>query len=404
MTDERAPASRWRPFIPLLTIALSLLPFLLAPVRARLLSPDGRGEFAFFQSSFIVISAVGALGARHAYYSFRGTGFPDQPLIGGRAAASAGIASAAVGIPLFMISLTRHSIETTILIAIAALAGPVHLFIQLQLARAQYSKRDLRVTAITGGPALWEFLTNVALIALNAMTVFWVSLFAMSTEAVRASLSLTRRTSTVQRRSRIARSAFLGGLWSFSIVGVTPLLVSNIDVLTYGALLSPEQLGLYAVAKLALTLMLFATLVIEGRFADSRSGFDRSQVVALILLSACAIIGGTAGSLLITPVFGQPYREAAALFAAMAGVGLLGSLHLLMAAKAAARRLPKLVTASSLTIASLSLTLSVVVAHLNGPVMTLAIPMATAYTGGLAVLAVGLFRSSGSTNGRRNAA
>lgn len=396
MTMAGGIGSKWHRLIPILTILLSLLPFLLAPARARLLTPEGRGEFAFFQSAYIVISSIGALGARHAYYAFRGSGGTDQVLIGPRAALSAATASVLAGIPLLLISISRHSLEVSILLVIVACAGPVHLFVQLQLARAQYARRDLRIAAITGLPSAWEFLSNLVLIVINSMTVFWVSALTMSTEAVRAAIAACRPRARQRRREtpvlRGSQAVFTRGLWSFAVVGVTPMLVSNVDVLAYGALLPADQLGFYAVAKLALTLLLFGTLVLEGRFATSARRLSRPQLLTIAALLCAALSGGIAGGLLIPLVFGFAYHAAAALFVAMSAVGFLAGVHVLFTARAAARQRPRLVATSSITVACLALALSLIVASTDGSLLRLALPMGIAYLGGLVLLVVGLAR------------
>ena len=382
---------RWQRYLPVATIAVGLLPILLAPLRARELSPDGRGEFAFFQSAFTIISAAGALGGRHAYYAMRGAGQSDSPLLGPGAAISAWIAAGAVGAPLLVISLFQHSIPTSILIAAILAAGPLHLFVQLQLARAQYERQALRVALTTGVPALWEFVANLVLVAANAMTVLSVSAATAVAEVLRGIVSRRRR-AHAPRDLRAVRRKYNRQLWRYAPVGIMPMLVSNIDVIVYGATLPQNELGYYAVAKLAVTLLIFATVVIEGRFVRSEQQFARSALFTLLSLGVTALLGGILGTSLVPPLFGSAYQPAADVFGLMAAVGFVGGAHVLFTARAASRQLGVLALLSSTAVFVTTAAASVIVSQVASDLRWLPAPMGVGYLLGLVILACGLVR------------
>lgn len=384
---------RWQRYLPVATIVVGLLPILLAPVRARELSPDGRGEFAFFQSAFMIISAAGALGGRHAYYAIRGRGRPDVPALGAGAAASAWIAAAMAGAPLLVISLFQHSAATSILIGIVLAAGPLHLFVQLQLARAQYEHQAPRVALTTGVPALWEFVTNLALFAANAMTVLTVSVATATAEVLRGLVSQRRRAPS-PHDLRAVRRDYVRHLWRYAPVSMLPMLVGNIDVIVYGAAIPQKNLGYYAVAKLAVTLLIFATVVIEGRFTRSDLRFARSALLTLLLLGCTALVGGVLGTLLIPPLFGAAYRPAAGVFGLMAAVGFVGGAHVLFTARAASLQLGTLALVSSSAVFVVTAVSSLIVSQYASDFRWLPAPLGMGYALGLIILAVGLARNT----------
>lgn len=383
---------RWQRYLPVATIIVGLLPILLAPVRARELSPDGRGEFAFFQSAFMIISAAGALGGRHAYYAIRGRGRADFPALGPGAAASAWIAAATAGAPLLVISLFQHSTSTSFLIGVVLAAGPLHLFVQLQLARAQYEDQAPRVALTTGIPALWEFVANLALFVTNAMTVLTVSVATATAEVLRGVVSRRRRAPT-PRDLRAVRRDYNRQLWRYAPVGMMPMLVGNIDVIVYGAALPQTELGYYAVAKLAVTLLIFATVVIEGRFVRSDHRFARSATLTLLLLSFTALVGGVLGTILIPPLFGDAYRPAAQVFGLMAAVGFFGGAHVLFTARAATLQLGALTLSSSSAVFVVTAASSVLVSQHASDFRWLPAPLGIGYALGLAILVIGLVRN-----------
>lgn len=382
---------RWRRFIPAATILVGLLPILLAPVRARELSPDGRGEFAFFQSSFMIISAAGALGARHAYYALRGAGQVDAPLLGPGAAVSAWAASSLVGVPLLVISLYQHSLPTSILIALMLAAGPLHLFVQLQLARAQFERDALRVAATTGVPALWEFVVNLVLALVNSMTVLTVSATTAAAEVARGLVSIRRRVATPSDVIHLRR-LYNAQLWRYAPVGIMPMLVGNIDVIVYGAVLSQTELGYYAVAKLAVTLLVFATVVIEGRLARTDQSFTRTAGPALLLLAVVGLVGGILGTVLVPPLFGSAYQPAANIFGLMATAGFLGGTHVLLTARAAALQRARLALFSSTAVFVSTASVAFFVSRSGVATAWLAAPISVGYVVGVGILLAGLMR------------
>ena len=391
MGESGEDAPRWQRYLPIATILVGLLPILLAPLRARELSPDGRGEFAFFQSAFTIISAAGALGARHAYYAMRGAGQLDAPVLGKQAAGSSWVASVAVGLPLVAISWFQHSAATTALIVLTFAAGPLHLFVQLQLARAQHDGKVVRVSLTTGVPALWEFFANIILFLTHAMTVLTVSIATAAAEVLRGLVSVRRRV-RYAGDLRALRRRYNRQLWRYAPVGVMPMLVGNVDVIVYGALLPQTQLGYYAVAKLAVTLLVFATVVVEGRFLTSDRRFARSAGLTLSLLAITAAVGGIAGTVLVPVLFGNEYGPAADIFGVMAGAGFVGGAHVLFTARAASLQLGALALSSSTSVFVVTASAAVTVASVTQDLRWLALPIGAGYAVGLAILVTGLLR------------
>ncbi len=315
------------------TMFASALPFLLAPVRAQLLGPAGRGEFAYFQSSIMIIFAVSALGIRHAVYRAQKQGlerfqYGTLPLLGFSL-----VVSVACGAVLAAFASNGLSTEVAAVVLVVSLFGPIYAVTQLEVANAQLSHHRKRIGVLAGAPAVLEFVVSVVLVVvrqLNVATAIATTLFA---ELVRNIASVSWRAADRRRADLTSRtqSRWDTGLLRTSIIAApavaVPVLASNLDMIIYGALVGSTPLGMYAVAKLGFTVMVLTALTLEGRIVRrlAHTGPRRSAIVIVGLalpLAAFVALGGVA---LFPLAFGSAYEEARVAFPIAAAAGVFGA-------------------------------------------------------------------------------
>lgn len=328
-------------------VLAAVLPLALAPIRARVLGPSGRGEFAYFQAALSVITAVSAIGIRHAYYAVTTPGDPRPHLKSRRITLSASGLSLGLGIPLAWIGFASLSSTVGWSILIVALGGPLFAMTQLEVASAQRDGRRKRIVAFAGLPSLVEFVGNIALLALRSLTLWTAITVTLFSELSRSLAGIRARALDkphLAPRDMVVLRTFEKASWILAPATLVPILASNIDSLIYGALAPTSQLGLYAVAKIATSILLLGAITLEGYFLQDV--FQRGLRKALgrngLALIGVAAAGAVLGLLLVPLLFGAAYHAAALAFPLSATAGTLGVIYVWFSAHLASRGLQRL--------------------------------------------------------------
>jgi O-antigen/teichoic acid export membrane protein len=306
------------------------LPFLLAPLRAQVLGPAGRGEFAFFQSSLTTVAVASALGVRIACYQ---VGFlsDNRFTIGYFRMGVLSIVSASfLVIPLTVIAFMQFSATTAFMIAALVLLAPSFVINQIEFATASYGHHRGKIANASSLPALIEFVFSVVAFAAHQYTLLvgvFTAIFAQVARLVVAwkwHLQDRGKLSAAQRRRvpRLERALYRASLKN-APAAVIPLLSGNLDVLIFGTMISTDVLGHYVVAKLGFTALLIVASVFEGRAIGLVTNLGRIR--GLITIGAVAgvlvLLCGTAGWVLTPIVFGPEFVASAYAFPLLATAG-----------------------------------------------------------------------------------
>lgn len=384
----------------LLVLLAAMLPLALAPLRARYLGPAGRGEFAFFQAAVMVVTAAAGGGIRHAYYGQALTGPARAALWTSRLwGPSIGVAVLA-GLPLAVIAFVSLDPVVAVGIGIVVLGAPLYALLQLEMAEAQFQQRQFRVAALSSAPGYLEFLANVVLLAVRALTLTAAVLVTVASELVRGAMALVQRRRDLRRSGPIAvdREAsrqLARRAVHFVPATLVPLAATNLDALVYGALAHTAALGVYAVAKLIPTFLQLAASVTEGRFIARAAERGTLRATASLAVPLVALAGGAVvvGWLVVEPLFGAPFSPARPAFAVTAGVGVTGAVYVWYVAACARRGLPRISLAASVLVLLVTLvgTLAVGLSPRPSPVV-MGLPVLVGYTAGLLMIAIRLRR------------
>lgn len=342
-----------------LTIAsVSLLPLLLAPVRAQLLGPAARGEFAFFQSSLTLVAAVAGLGLRHAAYSLGAVGerrfdtslrpvLITGTLLGGLAAAP-------------LLAIASRSMSAPVVWALIAVLVflPGYVSHQFELATVQSRGATGRIAAGVAGPGVVEFLGTLTAVIARSLTLTVALAVTAVAEVWRILLALSWRLRDPARRERRRADAASGRALAraalvFAPAGVLPVVGLSVDVLVYGALVPATALGVYVVAKIGLALMGPFAAVMEGRAL--RTAGERGVRAVCVrygaMFALVALLVSAVGSPLMVPLFGEEYAEARFALPIAAAAGAIRALYVLLLAVAAARGRGRLSVVASAAVA-----------------------------------------------------
>ncbi|TFB95885.1 lipopolysaccharide biosynthesis protein [Cryobacterium sp. HLT2-28] len=342
----------------------SLLPLVLAPVRAQILGPTGRGEFAYFQSAITIIYAVSALGVRHAVYQKREIGAArfltsKKPVFAVALAAS--LTSAAL---LAVLAGEGFNPWIDVIILIIGCFGPIYALTQLEIGNAQLGRYRRRIAITAGGPAVVEFAAGMVLLAIRQFNLGTVVAGTMLAELLRNSAGVfvyvrDRRqmgisnTNGTESGMPLLRASLLA-----APAVLVPILASNLDSIIYGAMLGPATLGMYAVAKLGFTLLVLASLTAEGYVVSrwaSRRPLQFLVRFVLIGLPIAAFVS-TLGFVLFPFFFGSAFEEARRAFPLAVGAGMCGAVFVSCLSIAAFNNRQKpAVVAATFSMAALSL-------------------------------------------------
>lgn len=340
-----------------LVLGAAVLPLALAPLRARFLGPEGRGEFAFFQAAVMVITAAAGGGIRHAYYGQPLKGERRSQLWTRRLWTPAILLALVAAVPLAAAAFVSLSPVVAAGVVVIAFGAPLFALVQLEMADAQYHQRQFRVAGLTSVPACVEFVANIALIVLRALTLTSAVIVTIASEAARGVCAVIYRRRDLARANRLppdsSASRALGrSALNYLPATLVPLVAANVDSIAYGALGHAALLGVYSVAKLVPTFLLLTAGVSEGRFIarSGRDGIARASVTLMLPLLGLAVLAAAAGAVLVEPLFGTPFAGARPAFAVTALVGVGGALYVWLVAICARRGLSRVSTWSSVIV------------------------------------------------------
>lgn len=311
----------------------SALPFVLSPVRANVLGPDGRGYFAFFQSSLTLISTVASAGTVLAFYSSK-----IKPEDSGRVSLwRTGLLTVTVSLTILLllayVAWVKYGAIVAVPILVAAALTPLWLTSQFEMAVYQVGGRRRRVGTVVAGKPVVEFVGTSVLWAttrLTTSTAIVLTFLAEVYQFVVTSISRFRsRWSSRRVRSEPDSAAderrFRAGVLRLAPLDITPMLMASADILLFGLLISAGELGIYAVARLGAVLLIPAVAGFHGRLLQSA---DRKHalkaVVKVFWLAAVASIGlGVGGYILIPRLYGAAFQDAGPLFVICVVAGLV---------------------------------------------------------------------------------
>lgn len=370
----------------------SLLPFLLAPVRASWLGPEARGAFAYFQSSVMVITAVSVLGLRFAVYSLDASGnrrfkYRLGPTI------RRGIAAAAMcAVPLGAIGWFRISPFIGLAVAAVVLLVPGWVVNQSELANAQILRRDRRLAVGMSSASVVDFTLNILTVVTHTLTLVSSVAVTIAAELSRITASLLWRRSDRRDSSQSpeakASAALARASLGFSPAVILPVVAANVDILIYGAILPGKLVGVYAVAKLGFSLYLPIIWVAEGRVLDS---FGRGSLRRTMAALAGTGIGlgvaiSAAAFVLLPPLFGEAYLDAVWVIPVACVAGTLRLIHDSLAAVAASGGFVGLTQLSSSALIAVTLTGGLIVATTGGELLLMMTVLVLSQLAGLAIL------------------
>ena len=323
----------------LLTVALlaaSVAPLLLAPVRARWLGPDDRGTFALFQSSIALVAAASMLGIRHAAYSFGPEGPRRLPMPVLACSLLAGLLAAA---PLALLALHRGQQAIATVLVFSVVLAPLWASYQLEVADAGMTRDRRGLAALTSGPPLVDLLLTGVLVLARTLTLTATVAVALAVELARALVTVVR---SWRRRGPTTIRRYPGGQFVREALTHTPgsllpQVAMHVDIVVYAALVPSALLGIYAVSRIGMLLVVPVTLALEGRvvrMAQER-GVRRAVLFSAAVGAGLLVLVAPPGALLIPTVFGEEYAAAAVAFVAMMAAGAIRCFTTLVAASAA---------------------------------------------------------------------
>ncbi len=315
-------------------LAASAAPLLLAPIRARFLGPEGRGQFAVFQADLVVCAAVGMLGTRLASYSLELDGRRRRDTALWPLTLTALLLHLSLTLPLAWLAHSSAGPVVAWSLVASTVLVPGWIVSQLELARAQVGGDKKWIFITTGGPPLVDFVLNVVAAVLRAITLASTIAITLFAELVRTLSACWRYTTRRRRespedgagasRARGQGLALAREAVRLAPAAALPLIVTSVDVIILSFLVPPERIGVYAVAKLGLLLFMPVASALEGRLLGhaARLGVGRGMVRASTEVLPLAVVVGALGALVIEPLFGTSFQDAALPFvvACLAGV------------------------------------------------------------------------------------
>lgn len=297
---------------------MAALPFLLSPIRARVLGAAGRGYFAFFQSSVSLVAAIAGSGVILAFYSIKIRPANSGSISLHRSGLVGLLLCVPVGILLAIIAFIKYNGLIGSLILGCTIMGPLWVINQYQTGRFQVARERRMLAATVGGPAVVEFVGTATAWALGSLDLVLAVLITTCAEIYRVTLTFVSR-----RKERSAWIKFgypddqesKQGLVSKSLtlmpVALAPMLMSNLDLIIFGALVTPVELGIYAVARLGASILLPALAALQGtlvRAADQGRGLIVLSKL-LLLIGVVCIFAAVFGYVFIPRLFGADFAN-----------------------------------------------------------------------------------------------
>lgn len=378
----------------------ALLPFALAPLRAQALGPDGRGAFAYFQSSFTIVAAMSALGLRHAFYRHVRQHARRFGIGGAKLWLTTSALSVTIGVSLACVALVSVSTIVGVALLIVSMAGPLFAITQIETANAQMSTQRARVAVLATSSPLVELIGNIIMLIAHQLTVFSAVAITTTAELARGASALVlragdRRSGERTRPDRVLTGEVMASAWRLAPATLVPLLASNIDIIIYGMFAPLNDTGVYAVAKIGTSLFILAAMTLEGSFLNRMQArrIDRLLLLSCGLAGSLWAVGSVVGAITIVPLFGSDFAGAASAFPLTAGAGALGAVYVWCSAACAreGRGSASLVSAVVvLVLIAVGSCLVSVVSDESAAMMS--VPLVVAYGAGAAITAGALLR------------
>lgn len=402
MPASRGGASSRRDVLLVAIVGISaILPFLLAPIRAQILGPAGRGEFAFFQSSVTAVGIFAALGLRFACYeisflSENRFGFRMRRLV-----IYSMLGASVVIAPTTWIAFREISPAVGFAILATLVLAPGAALVQIETANANYLQRRHRIASVSSVPPVFEFLITLLLVIVQKFNLLLALMVTLGAEAIRTTMAAVwyfRDKSRREDRSNLTDKALERRLMVSSFKNapavVTPLLSGNLDVLLFALWAPTTVLGHYAVAKLGFSVLVILGGVLEGRFLASFRRHTRIRGLvnvvccAAVLAAAC----GLSGWVLTPIIFGPDFIPSAHAFPLLAAAGGLALVFACLSAATAQNGVSS-VYPGVVVLSSLALGCFLVPLMVGTDVVSLTFALVFAQLIGVVVVTVQFFRS-----------
>lgn len=295
----------------LVVLCVGALPLLLAPWRAAALEVDGRGEFAYFQAALASIISVCVLGVRGAAWKHQLVGSARYKIKLRWLAIPSLMTAVVVGFLAVYPALDRPQIISISLVLVVVIS-PLYNVIQIELVDAQHAGDYKSVAALTAGPAIADLVSSIPLLCLNIYTIQTAVVGALFVEAVRIGLAVTRRAmrrpTSIAPKRRVLSAQFLTDVRRLGPVEIVLTLSVNVDVLILGASGSSSDIGIYAVAKLGMTLVILGSVIAEGRYLVATGA--RDKLAAMISLPLLVVVVTAVSWVVVTLTFPESFHAA----------------------------------------------------------------------------------------------
>lgn len=317
----RLPAtSRTFLYSGLATIAFPLSAFATAPILARGLGPDGRGELAALLTPLAVAEAVAALGTplAAAYFIRSGTRFRSVRSAGLWIVTLAGLATtlALVAAAPLLLGTYPELVPTFRWLAVGVFVGAyIEFYRGVRSGQEAYG----RVNANYWLGAMGRLAGIVVLALLGALTPERVAVLSIAVGLI-AGLTLLHGRGPATAEPPTAPGVTRRAMWRFSLQTwagvVSGSIGSRLDQLLLIGLVTPEVLGVYVVAGTAASVPMAFFPAIQRLFLNRAAGrSDAAVITKASRLSATVALGTVLClepfmPLLVSVVFGPAFDDA----------------------------------------------------------------------------------------------
>lgn len=322
----------------LVVMASNVSTLALAPFRAALLGPAGRGELALVQTWISLLALAGALGVRQALYEASPSRGNVETVDVRPGIALCLATSASVAVVLFL--LNGGSTELAWILVLAAAVGVFYAVYQLEVASAQLDGRHLHCLLLLAVPAWIDLALSIPALLAGFYSVRVALTIIGLVELVRLSTAVSVRLARESNRVRVA------GFWRraarLTPLSFLPAVAGQSDVVILAMIYETKEIGPYALAKMAYSIMLLPGTVLEGRVvSQSRAESVKSGATYWLKLAsgvgvlACAVGVTTAWG--IRQFFSDDFALAALYAPVLAASGAVAVAITLMSAVAVSR-------------------------------------------------------------------
>jgi O-antigen/teichoic acid export membrane protein len=287
------------------------------PLQARSLGPSGRGELAAITVVGLFLPIIAGLGLEAFVTRETARGTPPGEVIGsiGLMTLIIGLVLAPLGFPMSALLAGHHHV-VRLFILIQFLMLPFSLLAQILYYLLVGLERWTAITAFRLIPALGAGLAIVILFITGSMTVSAVAIATIVTVilGVCSGLPALKGIGRLRVRPDLLRLAIPFGLQTW--LGTLAVLTNGrLDQLLMIGLVSPRQLGLYAVAVTASSLSNQIAYSLSSPLLSRVAAGERQLVARSLRITLGFVVMANATLALLIPfvlpwVFGSHFREA----------------------------------------------------------------------------------------------